>query len=133
MSTSSTEIMCRDYKDYIYSDAWRSKHPKFLKATGYRCQMFGIRVGSRNRRFKYKPYNIHHCTYDNLENERWQRDVFVLSRRAHNLIHGWLALSWKPISVTQQDKNPYNLYPNWLQKTVHLWCWLMGWILWISR
>lgn len=119
------------YKSYLNSREWKSKHPSFLRATGYRCQMFGVKVG--RYKGKYYPYNIHHHTYERKGKEKWQRDVFVLSKRAHNLIHGWLALSLKPISVRQQNKNPINQYPNLLQQIAHAWCWLMGYILWILK
>ncbi len=119
------------YKTYLKSPEWRKRQLNALRATNYRCQMFGTKVG----RYKgaYYPFNVHHHTYKNKYDEKWQRDIFVLSKEAHDLIHGWLALSRKPISTTTQDKNPYNKYPNFLQRLVHCWCWWIGWLLFILK
>ena len=99
-----------NYKTYITSFEWRSKHPVFLKQSHYRCAMFPfIKVGKKAR------YNVHHMNYKNLGNERLWVDVICLSPFAHSfIIHGILSGFRRP----SQQKN----YPNTAQRLAHMWC-----------
>jgi hypothetical protein len=50
-----------DYRSYITSTEWRSKHKDFLKSSHYRCAFFPwVKVGKKHR------YNVHHMNYKNL-------------------------------------------------------------------
>jgi len=50
-----------DYKTYITSNEWRSKHKDFLKASHYRCAFFPwVKIGKKH------CYNVHHMNYKNL-------------------------------------------------------------------
>jgi hypothetical protein len=113
MKKSTTQKV--HYQTYIVSQEWRSHHPKWLKAVGYRCTLFPwIRIG------KGKPYAIHHLHYRNLGHERLGRDVLPLSKFAHEkVVHGLLS-NWK--SAGKQRS-----YPNLSQQMMHEWmrqrCW----------
>jgi len=76
-----------DYKSYIKSRDWYSKHSDWLKSVGYGCTMFPwIKIGQGNK------YACHHMNYKNLGNERLRRDVVPLSPFAHKfVIHGILS------------------------------------------
>jgi hypothetical protein len=97
------------YSQYILSQAWRSQHPQWLQAVGYRCTLLPwIRIG------KGQPYAIHHLHYHNLGHERLGRDVLPLSKFAHEkIIHGLLS-GWKSAG---KQRN----YPNLLQHIMHEW------------
>lgn len=99
-----------NYRHYITSQEWRSKHTQFLKKSRYRCAMFPfIKVGKKHR------YNVHHMNYKNLGNERLWTDVICLCPFAHTfIIHGILSGFRRP----SQQKN----YPNNAQKLAHAWC-----------
>lgn len=99
-----------NYKEYIVSDSWRSKHKGFLKRSHYRCSMFPfIQVGKKAR------YNIHHMNYMNLGSERLWIDVICLCPFAHSfIIHGLLSGFKRP----SQQQN----YPNAAQRLAHFWC-----------
>ena len=75
----------------------------------------------------------HHTTYKNVGDEKWNIDCIVVSRVAHKFIHGWLAGSWKDIGVSQQNKNPKNKYPNILQKIIHCYARIIGFLLYLSK
>ncbi|NET11405.1 MAG: hypothetical protein F6K08_00050 [Okeania sp. SIO1H6] len=114
-----------NYHEYINSYEWKNKGRIFLKKVGRRCQIFPW--------IKLKKYNIHHCTYKNLGNERWNIDCIVLSKTAHNLIHGWLAGSLTVIRVSEQNKNPKNKYPNTCQKIIHIYAIIVGFLLYLIK
>jgi hypothetical protein len=98
-----------DYHQYIISQEWRSQHPNWLKAVGYRCTLFPwIEIG------KGKPYSIHHLHYRNLGNERLGRDVLPVSKFAHEkIVHGLLSGG----KSAGKQRN----YPNLAQCVVHEW------------
>jgi hypothetical protein len=98
-----------NYHQYIISQEWRSQHPKWLQAVGYRCTLFPwVEIG------KGHPYAIHHLHYRNLGHERLGRDVLPLSKFAHEkIIHG--LLSWGKSAGQQR------YYPNLVQCLVHEW------------
>ena len=99
-----------NYREYITSTEWRSKHKDFLKASHYRCAFFPwVKVG------KCKRYNVHHLNYKNLGDERLWVDVVCLCPFVHNfIIHGLLSGFRRP----SQQKN----YPNTAQRIAHFWC-----------
>ena len=99
-----------DYRSYITSTQWRSKHKDFLKASHYRCAFFPwVKVGKKHR------YNVHHMNYKNLGSERLWVDVVCLSPFAHSfIIHGLLSGFKRP---SQQRS-----YPNTAQRLAHCWC-----------
>lgn len=99
-----------NYKTYITSQEWRSKHKDFLKDSHHRCAFFPfIKVGKKAR------YNVHHMNYKNLGSERLWTDVVCLCPFAHTfIIHGVLSGFRRP----SQQKN----YPNTAQKIAHMWC-----------
>ncbi len=98
-----------NYQTYIVSKEWRSQHPQWLKAVGYRCTLLPwISIG------KGKPYAIHHLHYRNLGHERLGRDVLPLSKFAHeNILHGILS-GWKSAGKQRH-------YPNLPQQIIHEW------------
>jgi hypothetical protein len=99
-----------NYRSYITSTEWRSKHKDFLKSSHYRCAFFPwVKVGKKHR------YNVHHMNYRNLRNERLWVDVICLSPFAHSfIVHGILSGFRRP----SQQKN----YPNIVQRLAHMWC-----------
>ena len=99
-----------DYRSYITSNEWRSKHKYFLKSSHYRCAFFPwVKVGRKAR------YNVHHMNYKNLGNERLWVDVVCLCPFVHSfIIHGLLSGFKRP---SQQRS-----YPNTAQRLAHLWC-----------
>lgn len=99
-----------DYRNYITSTEWRSKHKEFLKASHYRCAFFPwVKVGKKRR------YNVHHMNYENLGSERLWVDVVCLCPFAHGfIIHGLLSGFKRP---SQQRS-----YPNTAQRLAHFWC-----------
>lgn len=99
-----------NYRNYITSSEWRSKHKDFLKASHHRCAMFPwVKVGNKAR------YNVHHMNYKRLGNERLWDDVICLCPFAHSfIIHGVLSGFRRP----SQQKN----YPNTAQRLAHAWC-----------
>lgn len=99
-----------NYRNYITSPEWRSKHKDFLAKSHYRCSMFSfVKVGKKAR------YNIHHMNYNCLGNERLWDDVICLCPFAHTfIIHGLLSGFRRP----SQQKN----YPNTSQRLAHAWC-----------
>lgn len=99
-----------NYRSYIISSEWQSKHKDFLKRSHYRCAMFPwVRIGKRNR------YNCHHMNYQNKGSERLWVDVICLCPFAHSfIIHGILSGFRRP----SQQKN----YPNTAQRLAHFWC-----------
>jgi len=99
-----------NYRAYITSTEWRSKHKIFLKSSHYRCAFFPwVKVGKKHR------YNVHHMNYKNLGSERLWVDVICLSPFAHSfIIHGILSGFRRP----SQQKN----YPNTAQRLAHMWC-----------
>jgi hypothetical protein len=107
-----------NYNSYIHSDAWRSHHPAWLKAAGYRCTVFPwIRI-SRGH-----PYAIHHLNYRNLGSEKLGRDVLPISKFAHQwIIHGLLSRFKSP--------GEQRGYPNLAQRLLHYW---MNHRLWVKR
>ncbi len=112
-----------NYHEYIKSYEWKNRGRIFLKKVGRRCQVFPW--------IQLKYYNIHHCHYKNLGNERWNIDCIVVSPVAHNLIHSLLAGSWSVIQVSEQNKNPKNKYPNTFQKIIHLYARIVGILLYL--
>lgn len=100
-----------NYRAYIQSNEWYTKHKFWLLESNYRCSMFPwIQCG------KGKPYRMHHKTYDNVGDEMLWEDVIVLSPFAHDfIIHG--ILSGFKSAGKQKGK-----YPNRLQKIAHIWC-----------
>jgi hypothetical protein len=105
-----------NYKHYIISTEWRSKHKDFLKTSHYRCALFPwVKVGKKHR------YNVHHMNYKNLGSERLWVDVICLCPFAHSfIIHGLLSGFKRP----SQQKN----YPNTAQRLAHAWCCLPVWL-----
>ena len=103
-----------NYKHYIISTEWRSKHKDFLKTSHYRCALFPwVKVGKKHR------YNVHHMNYKNLGSERLWVDVICLCPFAHSfIIHGLLSGFKRP----SQQKH----YPNTAQRLAHAWCCLPG-------
>jgi hypothetical protein len=99
-----------DYRSYITSTEWRSKHKDFLKDSHYRCAFFPwVKVGKKHR------YNVHHMNYENLGSERLWVDVICLCPFAHSfIIHGLLSGFRRP---SQQ-----RTYPNMVQRLAHCWC-----------
>jgi len=99
-----------DYKSYIVSSEWRSKHKGFLKRSHYRCSFFPfIKCGKKGR------YNVHHMNYENLGSEHLRVDVIVVCPFVHNFIlHGLLSGFKRP---SQQKR-----YPNTAQRLAHCWC-----------
>ncbi len=99
-----------NYRAYITSTEWRSKHKDFLKASHYRCAFFPwVKVGKKRR------YNVHHMNYKNLGDERLWVDVICVCPFVHNfIIHGLLSGFRRP----SQQKN----YPNTAQRLAHFWC-----------
>ena len=99
-----------EYRRYITSTQWRSKHKDFLKASHHRCALFPwVKVGKKHR------YNVHHMNYKNLGSERLWVDVICLCPFAHSfIIHGILSGFRRP----SQQKS----YPNALQRLAHFWC-----------
>jgi hypothetical protein len=92
-----------DYRRYITSNEWRSKHKDFLKSSHYRCAFFPwVKVGKKHR------YNVHHMNYENLGSERLWVDVVCLCPFAHSfIIHGLLSGFSDPLnrSVTRTRLN----------------------------
>jgi hypothetical protein len=88
-----------DYRSYITSTEWRSKHKDFLKSSHYRCAFFPwVKVGRKHR------YNVHHMNYENLGSERLWVDVICLCPFAHSfIIHGLLSSFKRP---SQQRSYP---------------------------
>lgn len=99
-----------DYRSYITSNEWRSKHKDFLKSSHYRCAFFPwVKVGKKRR------YNVHHMNYENLGSERLWVDVICLCPFVHSfIIHGLLSGFKRP---SQQKR-----YPNTAQRLAHAWC-----------
>jgi hypothetical protein len=99
-----------NYKTYITSTEWRSKHKDFLKSSHYRCAFFPwVKVGKKHR------YNVHHMNYENLGSERLWVDVICVCPFAHSfIIHGLLSGFKRP---SQQKR-----YPNTAQRLAHAWC-----------
>ena len=99
-----------DYRNYITSNEWRSKHKDFLQGSRHRCALFPwVKVGKKHR------YNVHHMNYKNLGSERLWVDVICLSPFAHSfIIHGLLSGFKRP----SQQKT----YPNTAQRLAHFWC-----------
>jgi len=99
-----------DYKKYIKSSDWYSRHPSWLKDVGYRCGLFPwVRIGNGRR------YACHHLHYRTVGSERLHRDVIPLCPFAHNfVIHGILS-GFKPAG---KQRN----YPNLPQRLIHFWC-----------
>ena len=99
-----------DYRNYITSTEWRSKHKEFLKASHYRCAFFPwVKVGKKRR------YNVHHMNDENLGSERLWVDVICVCPFAHGfIIHGLLSGFKRP---SQQRS-----YPNAAQRLAHFWC-----------
>jgi hypothetical protein len=102
------------YSNYIQSSQWQSKHPAWLKRSGYRCSMFPwIRCGKFGG--KYHKYNVHHTNYKRIGSERFGLDVIVVCPFAHWIIHQILGGSARV--RTQRSK-----YPNLPQRLAHGWC-----------
>jgi hypothetical protein len=99
-----------NYKTYITSTEWRSKHKDFLKSSHYRCAFFPwVKVGKKHR------YNVHHMNYENLGSERLWVDVICVCPFAHSfIIHGLLSGFKRP---SQQKR-----IPNTAQRLAHAWC-----------
>jgi hypothetical protein len=97
-----------NYRDYITSPEWRSKHKDFLKRSRYRCSFLPLLSVK-------KRYNCHHMNYENLGDEELWRDVIVLHPFIHKwIIHGILSGFKRP----SQQKS----YPNLAQQAAHAWC-----------
>ena len=99
-----------NYRNYITSNEWRSKHKDFLKSSHYRCSLFPwVKVGKKHR------YNVHHMNYKSLGTEQLWVDVICLCPFAHSfIIHGLLSGFKRP----SQQKN----YPNAAERLAHVWC-----------
>jgi hypothetical protein len=99
-----------DYRSYITSTEWRSKHKDFLKSSHYRCAFLPwVKVGKKHR------YNVHHMNYKNLGSECLWVDVICVCPFAHSfIIHGLLSGFKRP---SQQRS-----YPNTAQRLAHAWC-----------
>lgn len=102
------------YATYLKSNHWRARQRSFLKKSKGRCALFPwLRVGKVGG--KYYRYACHHMHYGCLGDERWRRDVVILSHFAHDqVIHGLLS-GWKR---PQQQR----VYPNFWQRLAHAWC-----------
>src|SRR3569832_1942063 len=98
-----------DYKSYIVSSEWRSKHKGFLKRSHYRCSFFPfIKCGKKGR------YNVHHMNYEKQSSEHLRVDVIVVCPFVHNFIlHNKHKKKKQP---TQQKQKPKTT-----QKKAHCW------------
>lgn len=112
-----------NYYDYIRSSEWKDKGKSFKKKVGDRCQAFPW--------IKLHRYNVHHCSYKNLGEEKWNLDCIVLSLIAHRFVHSWLAGSWHPIGVSEQNRKGCK-YPNFLQKMFHWYTRFIGVLLYLT-
>src|SRR3569832_1252899 len=127
-----------DYKSYIVSSEWRSKHKGFLKRSHYRCSFFPfIKCGKKGR------YNVHQKNYENLGSEHLRVDVNVVCPIVHNFIlhmnyeilgsvllmvdvivvcpfvHNFILLGLlSGFKRPSQQKR----YPNTAQRLAHCWC-----------
>jgi len=103
-----------NYNEYIKSDAWRGRHPKWLKSFGY-CAALPWLILDRNPDGAYCSYNMHHTHYKTLGRDRLWLDVIPLSIFAHDkIVHGLLSGYKKP---SEQKR-----YPNIFQRIFHAWC-----------
>ncbi|NET47067.1 hypothetical protein [Okeania sp. SIO2B3] len=118
------QVLKVDYHAYIQSPQWKAKGKIFKKKVGDRCQVFPW--------IQLTTYAIHHCTYKNLGDEKWNIDCIVLSKTAHAIVHSWLAGSVYPIGVSEQEKKG-SKYPNLFQRAFHLYARLIGLLLYILR
>ncbi|MBW4444128.1 MAG: hypothetical protein KME10_23465 [Plectolyngbya sp. WJT66-NPBG17] len=106
--------MKTEYRSYINSQEWRSKHRGWLARSHNTCSMLPWLAVGRVKS-KYHPYNMHHTHYQNLGHEQLWCDVVPLSKFAHDcIIHGVLSGFKRP----SQQKH----YPNGAQRIAHNWC-----------
>jgi hypothetical protein len=97
-----------DYRNYITSPEWRSKHKPFLKRSHYRCALLPF-LSLKKR------YNCHHMNYQNLGDEQLWVDVVCVHPWVHKwILHGILSGFKRP---SQQRS-----YPNTAQRLAHVWC-----------
>jgi hypothetical protein len=97
-----------NYKTYIVSPEWRSKHKGWLKRAKYRCAFLPF-LSLKKR------YNCHHMNYENLGNEQLWVDVICVHPWVHKwILHGILSGFKRP----SRQKN----YPNIAQRLAHAWC-----------
>ncbi|NEO43181.1 MAG: hypothetical protein F6K55_03285 [Moorea sp. SIO4A3] len=97
-----------DYYSYIKSPFWRNKRTSFFKSAGKRCQLTGILLNQK--------YHAHHCSYDNLGNEQFNKDVIILHPFVHRYIFHYLLSGG--IRKPGQQKN----YPNKAQEIARCIC-----------
>ena len=94
-----------NYNDYLNSSHWHNKTKAWRTIAFGRCAMFPFIRG----------YHCHHVSYKNFGNEKYKRDIVVLSPFAHKfIIHGVLSGFKRP--------NEQKKYPNIFQRIAHLWC-----------
>ncbi len=97
-----------NYKTYIVSPEWRSKHKGWLKRSKYRCAFLPF-LSLKKR------YNCHHMNYERLGDEQLWVDVVCVHPWVHKwILHGILSGFKRP----SKQKH----YPNTAQRLAHAWC-----------
>lgn len=103
------------HAEYLKSPLWLDRHPKWLRQGQHRCSLLFLPVGRHKR--KYHPYAIHHMHYweGYQGSEVYGRDVILLSRRGHWIIH-------QVCGGAKHAGKQSSPFPNELQRLVHAWC-----------
>lgn len=69
------------YRKYLLSETWKKKAEERMKIDDHTCQMCGCKGSQEN------PLQCHHFNYYSVGSENVYKDLVVLCRSCHGMVH----------------------------------------------